>query len=251
MKSMKNILLTGGAQGIGRAIAENLLAQGYKLYVIDKQQNSYVDIMLKEKPEHFYFFRQDIAQREGLGKLLEELKDIKFDAIINNAGEVYLEKWDQLSLETWDRTLAVNTTAPLQIVHELRHNLRAGASIVNIASTDGSTGAFDTVAYAVSKAALTSLTKSLAVILGTAGVRVNAVAPGWVETEMTEDTMPKEAAGLTPLGRNARAEDIANLVEYLISDRSSFINGEVITIDGGLAAVDYTLKKESENNIPM
>ena len=113
---------------------------------------------------------------------------------------------------------------------------------------DGFVAAYDTIAYAASKAALISITKSLAAVLGEKGIRVNAIAPGWVETEMTAGTLPEEATYMTPLKRNAKAQDIADLVSYLISDKASFITGETIVVDGGLTIVDYTLKKESEHN---
>lgn len=240
---MKNILITGAAQGIGRAIAETLQKQAdTRLYIIDKQESEFIK---RNVGDNFVFFLQDLADREDLEKVLTELSLVKFDAIINDAGEVYLEKWDELKLKTWDRTLAVNVTAPLQVVRVLRDSLNSGSSIVNIASVDGMMAAYDTVAYAASKAALINLTKSLAANLGSRNIRVNAVAPGWVETEMTKDTMPDESTYMTPLGRNASAQDIANVVEFLISEKSSFISGEVITVDGGLTTVDYTLKVES------
>lgn len=240
---MKNILITGAAQGIGRAIAESLRNQtDVNLFVIDKQETTYIKESVSDS---FRFFLQDLADRDGLRKVLRELSSVKFDAIINDAGEVYLEKWDEMKMLTWDRTLAVNVTAPLQIVHTLRNSLSSGSSIVNIASVDGMMAAYDTVAYAASKAALINLTKSLAANLGSRNIRVNAIAPGWVETEMTKDTMPDESTYMTPLGRNASAQDIANVVEFLISEKSSFISGEVITVDGGLTTVDYTLKAES------
>jgi 3-oxoacyl-[acyl-carrier protein] reductase len=239
---MKNILITGAAQGIGRSIADTLKNENH-LYVIDKQQTEY--ITENSKSDSFDFFLQDLADAGGLERVINQLKDVEFDAIINNAGEVYLEKWDELKMETWNRTLDVNVTAPLQLIHGLRSNLKSDAAVVNIASVDGQCAAFDTIAYAASKAAIMNLTKSLAAVLGEKGVRVNAVAPGWVETEMTADTLPKEATDMTPLKRNAQAQDVANVVTFLISDKAGFISGETIVVDGGLTVVDYTLKLES------
>lgn len=247
---MKRILLTGAAQGIGRSIAELLLTDpAVHLVVIDKQKTSFVEELLQKYGERFSFYLQDIAERDNLSNVLAKVGAGKLDAIVNDAGEVYLEKWPELKLGTWDRTLAVNVTAPLQIVHELKGSLLEGASIVNVASVDGYCAAFDTVAYAASKAALISLTKSLAAILGERNIRVNAVAPGWVETEMTKGTLPKEATWITPLHRNAQAEDVAEVVCFLLSEKAKFINGETIVIDGGLTVVDYTLKQESIHNI--
>lgn len=243
---MKRVLITGGAQGIGRAIVE-LLSGETDIVVIDKQKTTFIDECIQKYPDHFTFYLQDIAERVEVTKMLSEISAEPLDAIVNNAGEVYLEKWDKLSMAAWDRTLAVNVTAPLHIVHSLRNALKPGAAIVNIASTDGFKAAFDTVAYAASKAALINLTKSLAAILGEKGIRVNAIAPGWVETEMTKDTLPPEAAYITPLKRSAKASEIAQLVKFLISEKASFISGETINADGGMSVVDYTIKKEAEH----
>jgi 3-oxoacyl-[acyl-carrier protein] reductase len=240
---MQTYLITGGAQGIGQVIVEKLLSANNALIVIDKQRTKFIESCVSN--EHFTFYHQDIADREGLAKVLAKISKTELDGIVNNAGEVYLEKWDELSLDTWDRTLAVNLTAPLQIVHELRNALKRNAAVVNIASVDGTCAAFDTFAYAASKAGLMNLTKSMAAVMGSRGVRVNAVAPGWVETEMTKDTMPAESADLTPLGRNAKPSDVSNVVEFLLSESAGFIDGETITVDGGLTIIDFTLFKEA------
>ena len=159
---------------------------------------------------------------------------------------MYLTKWEEFNLDEWEETLAVNLTAPVKLVHGLRGSLKAGGAVVNIASVDGFCAAFDTVAYAASKAALISVTKSFAAILGSRGIRVNAIAPGWVETEMTADTMPDESKELTPLKRNAKPEEVANVASFLLPEQSSFVSGTTVTVDGGLTVVDYTLYKESE-----
>ena len=243
----KNILVTGGAQGIGRSIVEVLLQDDTcHVIVIDKQQTHFIEECTQKYNQRFNFFLQDIAESPNLLKVLESLKDLKIHGIVNNAGEVYFEDWEKLTMDTWDRTLSVNVRAPLQIVHTLRNSLTTGASIVNISSIDGVRAAYTTIPYAVSKAALSNLTMSLAALLGKKGVRVNAIAPGWVETEMTENTLPEEATSMTPLGRNAQSQEIAHVVEFLLSPRSAFISGQTITVDGGLTVVDYTLKVESE-----
>lgn len=186
-----------------------------------------------------------MAKPEDVAQLVEKLKDEQLDGIVNNAGVVYLAEWEKLNFGEWDETLNLNLTAPLRLVHGLRNNLKDGSAVVNIASVDGFFAAFDTIAYAASKAGLISLTKSLAAILGPRNIRVNAVAPGWVETEMTADTMPTESKELTPLKRNAKPAEIANVVNFLLSEQSSFISGTTLTVDGGLTVVDYTLYKES------
>ncbi len=242
---MKTILITGATRGIGRAITDKLLSEGHTIYGVHKESSSQADEMTSKHGDKFKSIRADLAKPDDTKQLLEQLKDVQLDGIVNNAGIVYLTKWDELNFDEWDETLAVNLTAPLKLVHGLRNNLKDGSTVVNIASVDGFCAAFDTVAYAASKAGLISLTKSLAAILGSRNIRVNAVAPGWVETEMTADTMPDESKELTPLKRNAKPEEVASVVSFLMSDQASFVSGTTLTVDGGLTTVDYTLYKEA------
>lgn len=240
------MLVTGGARGIGRAITEKLLSEGHKVFVVYKENAKQANELTEKYGDQVVILKANLADKEQVSQLIENLKDIQFDGIVNNAGIVYLTKWDDFNFDEWEETLAVNLTAPIKLVHGLRGNLKDGGAVVNIASVDGFCAAFDTVAYAASKAALISVTKSLAAILGSRGIRVNAIAPGWVETEMTADTMPDESKELTPLKRNAKPEEVANVASFLLSEQSSFVSGTTITVDGGLTVVNYTLYKESE-----
>ncbi len=242
----KNILITGATRGIGRAITEKLLAEGCTVYGVYKASAEQAGKLSAKYDDRITLLQADLAKPEQIDQLVEKLSDVKLDGIVNNAGIVYLTKWEEFNFNEWDETLAVNLTAPLKLIHKLRDNLKDGGSIVNIASVDGYCAAFDTVAYAASKAALMNVTKSLAAILGPRGIRVNAVAPGWVETEMTAGTMPDESKELTPLRRNATPQDVAGVVNFLLSNQSNFVSGETITVDGGLTVVDFTLYKESQ-----
>jgi 3-oxoacyl-[acyl-carrier protein] reductase len=242
---MKIVLVTGATRGIRRAITDKLLSEDYAVYGVYKESSEQADELTTKYGEKVKLLQADLAKSDQVQRLIEQLKDVQLDGIVNNAGVVYLAEWGKLDFDEWGETLAVNLTAPLKLVHGLRNNLQDGSTVVNIASVDGFCAAFDTVAYAASKAGLISLTKSLAAILGSRNIRVNAVAPGWVETEMTADTMPDESKELTPLKRNAQPEEVANVVSFLLSDQSSFVSGTTITIDGGLTVVDYTLYKES------
>ncbi len=245
-KSMKTFLVTGGTRGIGRAITDKLLAEGDKVYAVYKESTEQANELTEKYGDQVIVLQANLVSKGQIDELVEKLKDVQLDGIGNNAGIVYLTKWDEFDFDEWDETLAVNLTAPVRLVHGLRNNLKDGGAVVNIASVDGFCAAFDTVAYSASKAALISVTKSLAAILGSRNIRVNAIAPGWVETEMTADTMPDESKELTPLKRNAQPQEVANVVNFLLSDQASFVSGETITVDGGLTVVDYTLYKESK-----
>ncbi|MBT2512805.1 SDR family oxidoreductase [Arthrobacter sp. ISL-30] len=154
------------------------------------------------------------------------------------------EQFEGFSFDAWDRTFEVNVTAPLILAHEIGLSMSTGASIVNIGSTDAYIGSFRSIAYSASKAALLSVTRSLANVLGSRGIRVNAVTPGWVDSGIL--TEPYEAARLTPLGRNGKPDDIAKTVVFLLSTDASFITGASLVVDGGYTGVDYFMKKEHE-----
>lgn len=242
---MKKILVTGATRGIGKAITELLLAEGNEVIGVYKEDQDAAERLLSSHANRLTLYRANLSKAEDIQKFTQQLQGIHLDGIVNNAGTVYLTKWEDLDFSEWEDTLATNLTAPLKIVHGLRENLNEGSSIVNISSVDAFCAAYDTIAYAASKAGLISLTKSMAVVLGPKNIRVNAVAPGWVETDMTKDSMPDESKELTPLHRNAQPEEVAKVVGFLLSEKSSFVNGTTITVDGGLTAVDYTLYKES------
>ena len=247
---MKNALVTGVSRGIGKEIAKKLHSEGYSVLGVYKYSDDYTEEKteadsLAQELSNLTLIPCDLAQTESFNLIRNQVSDTKLDAVVNNAAEFFLEKWGNMKDNVWDRTLAVNLTAPLKILKVLDTNLQDGSAVVNIVSTDAFVGAYDTIAYGVAKAGLVNLTKSLSCIYGERGVRVNAVAPGWVETPMTEGTLPKEASYMTPLGRNAKPSEIADLIKYLLSDEASFVNGSIINCDGGFSVVDYTLKKEA------
>lgn len=242
--TMKTYIVTGVSRGIGKAIKEMLLTRACVVYGIDKVSDDSEQELKDKYPNQYFFTLLDLANRGVLVTFANGI-DIKIDGIIHNAGEIYFNTWNEFDLKVWDRTLEVNLTSIIALTHLLYAKINVGGSIVSIASVDGSLAAFDTIAYAVSKAGLINLTKSLRAVLGKEGIRVNAIAPGWVETDMTKETMPEITKEMTPLKRNATPQDIAELVCFLLSPESSFINCQTITIDGGLFSVDYTLWKES------
>ncbi|HSX02551.1 MAG TPA: SDR family oxidoreductase [Candidatus Saccharimonadia bacterium] len=249
---MKNILITGVSKGIGRTLAHHFHGLGYTIFGGYKWSDAYKEEQalaesLKAELPNLTLLPFDLADRELLDQLIRRMKGVQLAAIVNNAGEFIPNNFAQFSPDTWDRSIAVNMTAPLLLVFGLRDNLTSNASIVNIASTDAYYAAYDDIGYAASKAGLISVTKSLAAALASRNIRVNAIAPGWVDTEMAENAAVNEFAHFqTPLGRNATTQEIAGVVEFLVSSKSSFINAAVINADGGYSSVDYVVKKEAE-----
>lgn len=244
MLNNKTVLVTGISKGIGNAIAKQLVREGYFVHGTYNEHEEEAKA-LKEEVSSIELHKADFADRNQTLELVEQLKETKLDGLVNNAGVFYLEKFDEFTMETWDKTREVNLNAPLMLSHGLRSNFNENASIINIASTDGLTGTFASIAYAASKAALISVTKSLGNNFGSKKVRVNAIAPGWIGEGMDSPAI-KDAGKMSPMGRTAKYDEIAKIVKFLLSDDASFINGATIVVDGGYTNVDYIMKKEAE-----
>lgn len=243
MAKKKIVLVTGVSKGIGQAICERFLKNGY--YVHGTHFTTDVSFS-KDYDDCLTIYKVDFRNKKETLSFIESLNKIKFDVIVNNAGMFEPENFTNFSFqECWYDTLQVNMTTPLLISVILQNNINENGSIINIASTDGYIGAFSSMAYAASKAGLMNITKSLANNFGSRNIRVNAIAPGWIDTDMsTEESF--DAVNITPLARNGKPEEVADLVEYLSSDKASFITGSIINIDGGYTCVDVIMKKEAE-----
>ncbi|WKZ24179.1 MAG: SDR family oxidoreductase [Candidatus Dojkabacteria bacterium] len=241
---MRKVLITGVSRGIGKATAKLLAQEGY--YIVGTyKSNKQAAEQLKTEIKNIDLFQVDLSKRSETLEFVEKLKNENFYAIVNNAGILNFEQWEQLTLENWDTTLEVNVTAPLLICHGLRKSIGAGGVIINVSSTDGLKGALASIPYAVSKAALTNLTLSLANVFGPQNVRVISLAPGWIGDGMGSPVI-EDAKWFNPLGRTAEFNEIASAISLLLSEKASFINGTNFIVDGGSMAVDYCIKKEND-----
>ncbi|BCB82490.1 D-threitol dehydrogenase [Phytohabitans flavus] len=226
-------VVTGAAQGIGRRVAEVLSAEGYALAVMDKQPVAADLAVLGDVSAEADVIAFAAAVDERFGRV---------DVVVNNAGIAFITPLEQTTLADWQRVIDVNLTGPFLLCREFgRLMLAAGAgTIINIASVAGLRGVADRAAYNASKHGLVGLTRTLAAEWGGRGVRVNAVCPGWVKTEMDEASQAEGAYGDSditdhvPQGRFARPDDIAQAVAFLADPaKSGFVNGEALSVDGG------------------
>lgn len=242
---MKNILVTGVSHGIGKATARLLVDEGYFVYGVYNTHKDDAE-KLKREIKNVEIFQCDFSDRKNTERLIKQLKGLSFHGIVNSAGVFFPIDFENFEMEIWEKTFEVNVNAPLLLVHGLKDQLENGASIVNISSTDGMVGSISGLAYSASKAALINLTQSFANILARKNIRVNAIAPGWIGDGMqAPKELLKEAAQLNPLKRNGTYEEIAQVVSFLLSEKSGYVNGTTITVDGGDAATNYILQKEA------
>ncbi len=243
----KKAFVTGVCKGIGRAIAENLHKQGYEIYGLHSPNCSAADDLAQSKD--FRIHECDLGDYDQVDGLLAGLSGKRFDAIVQNAGIFQEEDMSTVDASKLEHTFRVNTLAPMYLIGRLSNMINDGGAVAVITSTDAQTGGYSSTTYAASKAALDSFVKSLAVQLGHRNIRVNAVAPGWVNTAMGTEAsgVTAEAVAKTPLGRNAEPAEIASVVSFLLSSAASFVSGITMNVDGGYMQVDEVLKREAEN----
>jgi 3-oxoacyl-[acyl-carrier protein] reductase len=238
----KVIIVTGASGGIGSAIARRLLTDGYPVIGTYHRGKQTLDDLAREFPR-FRTAALDMSSRASIAEFVGSLGSQEICGLVNNAGVIEFEEFANFDLELWGRVQDVNVQGVLQLSLGIRTQLSKPASIVNIASTDAFLGGIDTMAYAASKAALISLTRSLAVNMGADNIRVNAIAPGWIDTAMGTK-LPAMAIEHTPLGRLGTPVDIAGIVAFLLSEDAGFVTGTTIVADGGYYCLDPVMKAE-------
>ncbi|MGL5271541.1 MAG: SDR family NAD(P)-dependent oxidoreductase, partial [Selenomonadaceae bacterium] len=239
--SEKIAIITGGNQGIGLATATALAAAGATVIIAARKeaagQQAVTSIQAKY-PGQAYFYKVDITDPAAVNKMMQAIQE-KFDHIdilVNNAGICSLSlPFEDLSIESWDRVMDVNVKG---LVHCIKAVIplfkkQEKGKIINIASLAGEVGGIATSAdYVASKAAVIGITKSLARYLGPYNINVNAVAPGFIATDMTAAmSIP---TGSIPLRRSGQPDDVANGIVFLASDRADYITGTTLDINGGL-----------------
>ncbi|MCO5217648.1 MAG: 3-oxoacyl-[acyl-carrier-protein] reductase [Thermomicrobiales bacterium] len=245
MTDARIAVVTGGTRGIGLAIAERLAADGYDLlltYRGDADAAKAASEALASTGRRIEVISADVSTAEGATATIETATKTfgRIDVLVNNAGITRDNLIMRMSEDDWDAVLSTNLKgAFLTSKAVVRPMLRQKSGrIINITSVVGRMGNAGQANYAAAKAGLIGLTKTLAKEVGSRGITVNAVAPGFIDTRLT-DVLPEELKkallDATPLGRFGTVEDVANAVAFLASDQASYITGQVLSVDGGMS----------------
>jgi 3-oxoacyl-[acyl-carrier protein] reductase len=244
---MRNVIVTGGNRGLGLGIARKLAAEGYHVIAVARSETDQLKSAVKEAERghagSFHFVPFDLAKIEGLAGLVKTLrKDFgSIYGLVNNAGMSFDGALSLMPNSQIEQQIRLNTLSPIVLTKYVVRSMMAdgGGRIVNIASIMGFTGYSGLAVYGATKASLIGFTRSLAREVGRMGVNVNSVAPGFVDTEMTQGLEEEQRQQITrrsALRRFTEIEDVANAVEFLLSCKSKNITGTVITVDAGSTA---------------
>lgn len=246
----KAALITGASRGIGRAIA-GVLAESLPVvinYRNDESAALAVQAEIREKGGEALVIRADVADYEQVRRMFDEIRaaDYWVHTLVNNAGIIRDQFAIMMGLDAWHAVINCNLNGAFYCVRESVQTMmtRRAGNIINISSISGLHGQVGQSNYAASKAALTGLTKSLAKELGRFNVRVNCVAPGFIETDMGAELLSNEKMAkllelarqeLLPLRRWGKPADIAGVVQFLVSSKAAYMTGQVLEVDGGLS----------------
>ncbi len=241
----KRVVITGAAQGIGKAIAAAFVAEGAELLLADidaarlaaaaeelGQEGLIIDVARKAEIERLF---ARVAERWG-----------GLDILVNNAGVTHAAELDDLTEEDFDRVMAINLKSALWATQAAARVMQPGGAVVNMSSVNAVLAIPNQIPYALSKSALKQLTNVTALALAPQGIRVNAIGPGSIMTDMLKGIMTDKVAenrilSRTPLGRCGEPEEVAAVAVFLASAESSYITGQTIYPDGGRLGLNYTM----------
>lgn len=244
---MRNVIVTGGSRGLGLGIARKLTREGYRAIAVARKQNNELAAAMQEaetaNPGSFHFVPFDLADIEGIPVLVKTLrKDFgPIYGLVNNAGMSFDGVLALIPTPQIEQLVRVNTLSPMVLTKYVVRSMMAdgGGRIVNMASITAFTGYSGLSVYGATKASIIGFARSLAREVGRMGVNVNSVAPGFIETDMTQGLKEEQRQQIerrSALKRLADIDDVANAVEFLLSDKAKNITGTVLTVDAGNTA---------------
>ncbi len=238
---MLTVIVTGGSRGIGRAVAVDMASHGYRVVITyksnDEAANETLEIIRKgggiAEARRF-----DIADAEETKRAMDDLlADItQVDALINNAGIAADGLFVTMPKHNWDRVIETNLNGFYNVTKPVLRQMihRRKGAIVSVSSVSALVGNRGQANYAAAKAGIIAASRAIASEAARFGVRVNVVAPGAIETEMTKDMSPDRIVNLIPIGRLGRPDEVARVIRFLCSEEASYITGQVISVNGGM-----------------
>ena len=238
----KVAVITGGASGIGAATAELFVKEGAKVILVDlnEEKGKAFEAELKAQNADALFVKANITSEEEVQNVFKEAVNTfgKVDVVFNNAGIGRVTPTETLEYSEWRNTVNVDLDGVFLVAREaIREMLKSGGgTIVNTASMYGWVGSPGSAAYNAAKGGVINLTRSLGLEYATKNIRVNALAPGFIDTPIIPEESKKVLVSMTPMQRLGQSEEMAKAVLFLASDDSSFMTGNVLTIDGGYTA---------------
>jgi NAD(P)-dependent dehydrogenase (short-subunit alcohol dehydrogenase family) len=250
----KVCLITGGAQGIGEACARLFLEQGAKVVIvdIDKEKGQALASQLQQQGHEILLIASDIGNKVEVDAVIAQVlaQHGRLDVLVSNAGIFKAAPFLEVSESDFDEVLRVNLKGAFLVGQAAARVMKekGGGAIVHMSSVNAVMAIPEIASYNVSKGGLNQLTRAMALALADDGIRVNAVAPGTIATELaskavlTSDEARNKILGRTPMKRLGNPSEVAHVVAFLASDAASYITGEVITVDGGRMALNYTVK---------
>ena len=236
----RHVVVSGGSRGLGQALVADLLAAGFRVSTFARSATPFTDSLATNGD--FFFFAADITNHDQVGQFLiaaEKQLGPPF-GLVNCAGVAVDGVLASMAEDRIDQVMAINLTGALVLTRRVVRRMlltKCGGSIVNISSIIGLRGYNGLSAYAATKGGMDAMTRALARELGDRRIRVNSVAPGYLETEMThglDDDQRMQIVRRTPLGRLGTPADVTGPVRFLLSDESEFVTGQVIVVDGGI-----------------
>lgn len=241
MAPVRTAIVSGGSRGLGRAIIEKLISEGWKVATFSRHKNEFITRTQESYPEHFYWRELDLAS----GQLFSFVESVAtlfggIHLLINNGAMLHQGLFLNMPVEKIDEIVYTNFLGPLKLTQaciRIMARQNVSSSIINISSVSAIRGYRGTAVYSATKAGLDGFTRSLARELGPLNIRVNSVVPGLFDSQISEnvtDSNREKVIKRTPLGKYAEITDIRNVVFFLISPLGQFITGQSIVIDGGL-----------------
>lgn len=239
---MKVVAVSGGSKGLGAAIVQSFLDSGYRVASFSRSSTSLVEDWRKSHPDHFYFEEMDLSDKGACAGFVKNVEQTfgAIDILVNNAGMADTSLLALASDESIEDLVDLNLKGTFYLTRQVSRSMLSldWGRIINISSIIGLSGYRGLSVYGATKAGLDGFSRALARELGPRNITVNSVAPGYLETDMTDvlnDKQYRQISKRTPLGRLGTPEDVTGLILFLASEQANFITGQVLVVDGGIS----------------